>query len=94
MEMQASSGRKSAGKREKALPLSQAEVGEVLVLVELSRIQPALSCRLFSLGFLPGREVQILQRWPAFLFQVGQTQIATDREVAEGIIVRRKKPSL
>lgn len=44
--------------------------------------------KLLTLGILPGVEVEMLQRFPSFVFRIGHSQMAVDREVAEGIHVR------
>ncbi len=44
--------------------------------------------KLLTLGILPGITVEILQRFPSFVFQIGYSQMAVDREMAEGIHVR------
>ena len=45
--------------------------------------------RLGSLGVHPGSFVRLVQRRPSFILEVDQTSIAVEREVAEGIFVRR-----
>jgi len=44
--------------------------------------------KLLTLGILPGVEVEMLQRFPSFVFRIGHSQMAVDREMAEGIQVR------
>ena len=45
--------------------------------------------RLASLGISPGSEVQLLQRLPTFVVEVGETRVAVDAEVARRIFVQR-----
>lgn len=45
--------------------------------------------RLASAGILPGAEVTLLQRWPAFVLRIGYAELAIDRETASLIRVRR-----
>jgi Fe2+ transport system protein FeoA len=45
--------------------------------------------RLASLGISPGSEVQLLQRLPAFVVEVGETRLAVDADVARRIFVQR-----
>ena len=47
--------------------------------------------KLLTLGILPGAEVEILQRFPSFVFSIGHSQMAVDREMAEGIHIRLKR---
>lgn len=46
--------------------------------------------KLLTLGILPGVEVEMLQRLPTFVFRIGHSQMAVDREMAEGIYIRLK----
>lgn len=44
--------------------------------------------KLTSLGVLPGMEISLISRFPSYVFQVGLSQFAVDREMAEEIYVR------
>jgi len=44
--------------------------------------------KLTAMGILPGASISVLQSFPAHVFQVGQTQFAVDREIADAIYVR------
>lgn len=46
--------------------------------------------RLASAGVLPGAELTLLQRWPAFVLRLGYAELAVDRETAGLIRVRRE----
>jgi len=41
---------------------------------------------------LPGAEVTLLQRWPAFVVRLGYAELALDRETARMIRVRHESP--
>jgi DtxR family Mn-dependent transcriptional regulator len=43
--------------------------------------------KLMAMGVLPGLEVSLIQRFPSYVFNVGQTQIAVDEEIASEIFV-------
>ncbi len=47
--------------------------------------------KLLSIGVLPGMQINLLQKFPSYVFQVGQTQFAVDKEMAEAIYVRLVK---
>lgn len=47
--------------------------------------------KLMSMGALPGISVIMIQKFPSYVFQIGQSQFAIDQEMAEGIYVRLKK---
>ncbi len=44
--------------------------------------------KLMAMGILPGKSISLIQKFPSYVFQVGQTQIATDKEIANDIYVR------
>ncbi len=44
--------------------------------------------KLLAMGLLPGMTVEIIQRHPSHVFQIGQTQIAVDTNIANDIYVR------
>ena len=45
--------------------------------------------KLMSLGVLPGMSISLIQKFPSYVFQIGQSQFAVDKELAEAIFVRR-----
>lgn len=40
-------------------------------------------------GLVPGSEIRLLQRYPSFVVEVGETTLALDADVAGDIVVRR-----
>ncbi|MEX0891757.1 MAG: FeoA family protein [Gemmatimonadota bacterium] len=48
------------------------------------------SCKLAGMGVLPGVEVMLVQRYPAFVFRVGFAELAVDHDLAGHIRVRRQ----
>ena len=44
--------------------------------------------KLISIGALPGISVILLQKFPSYVFQIGQSQFAIDTELAQRIYVR------
>jgi len=44
--------------------------------------------RMLAMGAVPGAPVTLVQRTPSYVFQVGQAQVAVDRETARDIYVR------
>jgi hypothetical protein len=44
--------------------------------------------RLLAMGMVPGTIISLLQRVPSYVLQLGQAQIALDRETARDIYVR------
>ncbi|KKK78395.1 hypothetical protein LCGC14_2843990 [marine sediment metagenome] len=50
--------------------------------------EPKKLRKLMATGILPGKSITLLQKFPSYVFQVGQTQIAVDKEMADAIYVR------
>lgn len=65
--------------------LGQGQKGRVAYIYapESSQLQ-----KLLAMGILPGAPIRLIQSFPSYVFQVGQTQFAVDREIADAIYVR------
>jgi Fe2+ transport system protein FeoA len=46
--------------------------------------------KLSSLGLTPGNRLKLLQKWPSYVFQCDETEIALEEDVARNIYVRRQ----
>lgn len=46
--------------------------------------------KLTAFGILPGAEIKIVQTYPAYVLNIGYTQIALDYEIAKNIIVMKQ----
>ena len=44
--------------------------------------------KLMAMGVLPGVGLTLIQKFPSYVFQVGQSQFAIDKELAENIFIR------
>jgi DtxR family Mn-dependent transcriptional regulator len=44
--------------------------------------------KLMAMGALPGLRISMIQKFPSYVFQIGQSQFAIDKEMADGIYVR------
>jgi DtxR family Mn-dependent transcriptional regulator len=69
-------------------PLSQLDQGQrgkvaYVHAPEFNQLQ-----KLMAMGILPGVAVTLIQSFPSYVFQIGQTQFAVDREIADAIYVR------
>ncbi|MBK8231656.1 MAG: ferrous iron transport protein A [Candidatus Eisenbacteria bacterium] len=64
--------------------LDAGQVGEVLEL----RQSGGSAERLLAYGVAPGTHIRVHQRWPAYVIQVGETDLALDHDIAAGILVR------
>lgn len=70
-------------------PLAELAPGEEgLIACVQSHDQRAFH-KLMAMGILPGNTIKLLRRSPAYVFQVGFSQFAVDRDIAEKIHVRR-----
>jgi Fe2+ transport system protein FeoA len=58
-------------------------------VVERIEGDSALQARLTGQGLAPGVGLHVLQRWPAYVIEVGETTIALERRVAEVIRLTR-----
>lgn len=47
--------------------------------------------KLIAMGLLPGLQIRMIQKFPSYVFQIGRSQFAIDKEMAEGIYVRLTK---
>ena len=47
--------------------------------------------KLINIGVMPGISIVLLQKFPSYVFQIGQSQFAVDKELASSIFVRLSK---
>ena len=66
--------------------LGAGEAAEVLCLAGDS---PARRNHLAVFGLVPGSAVRLLQRYPSYVLEIGETVLALDAEVAADIVVKR-----
>jgi Fe2+ transport system protein FeoA len=74
---------------ENAVALDELSSGEKAELLELSCMSGSRRNTLTVFGLTPGTVVTLLQRSPSFVIRVGETELGLDREIAEGIYVKR-----
>ncbi|MBP7867815.1 MAG: FeoA domain-containing protein [Acidobacteria bacterium] len=70
-------------------PLPQIKVGEPAVVSYISSRNYNRIKKLYSFGIHPGTAVTLVQRSPAVVVKVEETQVAIEQSVAEEIYVRR-----
>lgn len=68
--------------------LSQLDVKDKGKISYLQAKDSAQMQKLISIGAIPGASVVLLQKFPSYVFQVGQSQFAVDKELAQAIYVR------
>jgi DtxR family Mn-dependent transcriptional regulator len=69
-------------------PLSGLEVKDKGKIAYLHSKDNAQLQKLISIGILPGMPVSLLQKFPSYILQLGQSQFAIDKELASCIYVR------
>ena len=74
-------------------PLKDLDVKDRGTIAYLATNDEGRLHKLMALGALPGLRVTMIQKFPSFVLQVGQSQFAVDQEMAEGIYVRLEKAS-
>jgi DtxR family Mn-dependent transcriptional regulator len=72
-----------------AVALTELQEDEVARVSCLRDPGGPVGLRLAGVGVLPGTEIRLLQRWPAFVIRLGFAELALDRETAAHVRVRR-----
>jgi Fe2+ transport system protein FeoA len=54
----------------------------------LDQVESQATGHLVALGVLPGAELTLVQRFPAFVVRMGNAEFAVDRELAGRVYVR------
>lgn len=68
--------------------LSNIDAGQECEVVEIRHPAGSSLDRILAYGLSPGTRIRLHQRWPAYVLQVGETDIAFDSDIATGIFVR------
>jgi len=68
--------------------LADMRVGQKGKVAYLQTRDPKQLQKLMAMGILPGVAIVLLQKFPSYVFQVGQSQFAIDKELAEPIFIR------
>lgn len=79
---------KTPGEEAGALPLSRLGAGEKGKVAFLRPATPERLSELLALGFLPGEPIEVIRSFPSYVFRIGYSQFAVDREMAAEIWVR------
>ena len=84
--------RSSVSRFDRARRLASLPVGSRGVVVKVLRDNVGRAERLAALGVTPGARVRVLQRFPGFVFECDQTELAVEPEVARAILVDVREP--
>ena len=72
-------------------PLSDLEVKDKGKIAYLQAKDRSQMQKLINIGAMPGVSIVLLQKFPSYVFQIGQSQFAVDKELASSIYVRLTK---
>lgn len=70
-------------------PITSIKKGEEGIIAELNTNDKSILRKLMAMGILPGMNLKMIQTFPSFVFQVGYTQVAVDKEIASVILVEK-----
>ncbi len=76
---------------ERGQRLASLAVGAGGVVLRVLRDDSARAERLKALGVTPGARVRVLQRFPGFVFECDQTELAVEPSVARAILVETEE---
>jgi DtxR family Mn-dependent transcriptional regulator len=71
------------------VPLDRLQLGEAGRIAYLSTRDHGVLQRLSVLGLSPGVEVRLLQRWPSYVVECEESEIAMEQELARNLYVWR-----
>ncbi|MEN8614747.1 metal-dependent transcriptional regulator [Dehalogenimonas sp. THU2] len=79
----------AAGQPQKLVaPLSELKPGQKGQVAYIYAVESDKLQKLMAMGVLPGAPVRLVQTFPSYVFQAGNSQFAIDREMADTIYVR------
>lgn len=89
--------RRGAGKRHgqqkewnpKGMLLSDLDKGEEAVVSRIDTGNKSTLNKIMALGILPGVRVTMIQKFPTFVFQVGNTRVTADEQMVNTIMVQK-----
>jgi DtxR family Mn-dependent transcriptional regulator len=75
----------------KIKPLSALNPGNKGIITYIHTGNNKTLQKLMAMGVLPGRTISLLHKFPSYVFKIGHSQTAIDREIASEIYVRMEK---
>lgn len=72
-------------------PLSELETKDKGKIAYLQTKDTSQMQKLISIGAIPGVSIVLIQKFPSYVFQIGHSQFAVDKELAAAIYVRLTK---
>ncbi|MGI6712648.1 MAG: FeoA family protein [Bacillota bacterium] len=71
----------------KSVGLTKLKKGQKGIVAELDTNDDNVLKKLMSMGIFPGMPLKVIQTFPSYVFQVGYTQLAVDKDIASAILV-------
>jgi DtxR family Mn-dependent transcriptional regulator len=69
------------------LPLSEIENGQSGKIAYIHTSDMGMLTKIMAMGALPGLAITLIQKFPSYVFQIGHSQFAVDKDLAEQIRV-------
>lgn len=69
------------------MPLSELRKGQRGKIAYIHTNERAMLRKIMAMGALPGLSISLVQRFPSYVFQIGESQFAIDKNMAEQIQV-------
>lgn len=76
--------------RQGRIPLSQLANGDKAVISQINTQDQGTLNKIMALGILPGIGVTMIQRYPTFVFQVGNTRVTADENLVNNILIQKE----
>ena len=67
------------------MPLSELRKGQRGKIAYIHTDERAMLRKIMAMGALPGLSISLVQRFPSYVFQIGESQFAIDKNMAEQI---------
>lgn len=74
-------------KNSPAKSLRQLTKGQTGYVVRFLNVTPECMHKMMVLGLVPGEEIEVLQTFPTYVLRLGNTKLALDRILAQGVEV-------
>ena len=70
------------------ISLTELEKGQKAKIVKIENEGSGLRNRLFSMGMIPGNSIKLLQKFPRYIVQVGESKYAIGKGITNRIRVK------
>jgi DtxR family transcriptional regulator, Mn-dependent transcriptional regulator len=67
------------------LPMSKMRKGQKGKIAYIHTEEKTILTKIMAMGALPGLSITLIQRFPSYVFQMGESQFAVDKKIAEQI---------